>query len=338
MENKLSQNRTVNLDILKAFCAFFVVAIHAPFPGEFGRCFETLCRIAVPIFFMITGYFYSDVVKRGREVNQLKKIFILLIEANVIYVLWKLFVSLINGNFAAFNNLRSLLTWRNFLFFNESPFRSHLWYLGAVLYVLIIVFLADKIKIPKIWYKISIPVLLLCNFIFGEFALLVFGRKFGVYIPRNFLFMGLPFFCIGYCVKNGFGKRIKKNVLWFSVFLFSALSIVERYALKSIGIPPKQELYISTVFCAVSVFLLALNSKPCEKMKFAAVIGRKYCTWCYILHLVVLSTFGMLLKNTPIYGVYKYVMPVVVFAVTILLLAAVYKIKEFILSKRAVKA
>ncbi|WP_442863929.1 hypothetical protein [Blautia sp. KLE_1732_HM_1032] len=36
-----------------------IVCIHAPFPGKFGAYFTTLTRVAVPIFFMITGYFYG---------------------------------------------------------------------------------------------------------------------------------------------------------------------------------------------------------------------------------------------------------------------------------------
>ncbi|UEA30492.1 hypothetical protein LK422_03580 [Blautia massiliensis (ex Durand et al. 2017)] len=44
---------------MKAICAFLIVCIHAPFPGKFGAYFTTLTRVAVPIFFMITGYFYG---------------------------------------------------------------------------------------------------------------------------------------------------------------------------------------------------------------------------------------------------------------------------------------
>ena len=83
---RAEQSRADNIDILKAVCAFLIVCIHVPFPGTLGAYFTTLTRTAVPIFFMITGYFYSDVVKRGGENSQIKKLLKLVIEANLIYL------------------------------------------------------------------------------------------------------------------------------------------------------------------------------------------------------------------------------------------------------------
>lgn len=50
--------RNVGLDILKVIAAFFVVCIHAPFENEFGKDLKAISRCAVPIFFMITGFFF----------------------------------------------------------------------------------------------------------------------------------------------------------------------------------------------------------------------------------------------------------------------------------------
>ena len=77
MNKKRSDNfesRADNIDILKALCAFLIVCIHVPFPGKVGAYFTTLTRVAVPVFFMITGYFYSDTVARHKEKHQIKKI------------------------------------------------------------------------------------------------------------------------------------------------------------------------------------------------------------------------------------------------------------------------
>ncbi|MBU5459675.1 hypothetical protein [Anaerostipes sp. MSJ-23] len=61
------ESRADNIDILKSICAFFIVCIHIPFPGEGGNYFTVLTRIAVPI----TGYFYLDTLKRQREKKQI---------------------------------------------------------------------------------------------------------------------------------------------------------------------------------------------------------------------------------------------------------------------------
>lgn len=53
------ENRAENIDILKAICAFLIVCIHVSFPGKVGAYFTALTRVVVPIFFMISGYFYK---------------------------------------------------------------------------------------------------------------------------------------------------------------------------------------------------------------------------------------------------------------------------------------
>ena len=83
-QSRAEQSRADNIDILKVICAFLIVCIHVPFPGRVGAYFTSLTRIAVPIFFMITGYFYSDTVARHKEKQQIKKIFCLVVEANIL--------------------------------------------------------------------------------------------------------------------------------------------------------------------------------------------------------------------------------------------------------------
>ena len=57
--------RNVKIDLLRFICAFLVVVIHSPFPGLCGMDIEALSRIAVPIFIMITAYFYWTKKIRG---------------------------------------------------------------------------------------------------------------------------------------------------------------------------------------------------------------------------------------------------------------------------------
>lgn len=73
-----------------------IVCIHVPFPGIVGKYFTALTRIAVPIFFMITGYFYVDTNVGDREITQIKKILKLLVEANLIYIVWDSFCAVLS--------------------------------------------------------------------------------------------------------------------------------------------------------------------------------------------------------------------------------------------------
>ena len=141
MDKKTIVNkRYEGFDISKCIAAFLVICIHQPFPGEVGKCVVSIARVGVPIFFMITGYFYNSIMQRKYEMIQIKKILFLFISANVFYFILNLLLMIFKGSVVQY--LNNCFTFKNiflFVFFNESPFGGHLWYLGAILYVLIIV-------------------------------------------------------------------------------------------------------------------------------------------------------------------------------------------------------
>lgn len=61
---------------------FFSRLYTCAFPRKYRGLFSALTRVAVPIFFIITGYFYSDTIARHEEAHQIKKIILLVIEAS----------------------------------------------------------------------------------------------------------------------------------------------------------------------------------------------------------------------------------------------------------------
>ena len=259
------QQRTISIDILKSICAFLVVCIHAPFPGVVGEYLTVLTRIAVPLFFMITGYFYSDIVNKGGEVKQIRKILALFLEAILLYFLWKLFLTVLNNNIIVFfQSTLSINSFVKFLFLNESPFSSHLWYLGAILYVLLITFIADRLNCRQLLYILT-PILLLGDLILGKYSLIIWNREFPYILLRNFLFVGIPYFCIGCLIKSGFGRNISRKMLSALVLFFSFTSLLERFVLVSIDMNSTRDHYISTTLLAITVFLFALKSSIGEE-------------------------------------------------------------------------
>lgn len=308
--------RADNIDILKAICAFLIVCIHIPFPGTVGAYFTALTRSAVPIFFMITGYFYSDVVKRGEETRQIRKIMKLVIEANLIYLVWDSFYALVSRNMDFFQSTFTLKNLLKFLLLNESPLKGHLWYLGAILYVLIIVRVADKLKCGKMLYFLT-PVLLLGDLVFGKYSIVIWGREFPYIFVRNFLFVGIPYFCIGQLIRRR-GTKNQKEILSCLIVIFSLTSIYERLLLDNIGMNATRDHYISTTFLAGVVFLFALKCNGTNGL--LATVGRKYSTWVYIMHPIFITCFGTVAQKAGIYGVYHYIAPIVVYITTLIFL------------------
>lgn len=281
----------VGLDCLKCICAFLIVCIHAQFPGAFGKYFVALARSAVPVFFMITGFFYSQTAMKNRTVKQIKKIFGLVIGSNLFYLLWNTAVNLTNPAAAEayFSKCFSLKSAIEFLVFDESPFAEHLWYLSAVLYVLVIIMIADKIFGRQRLYPLA-PVLLLAGLCLGKYSGLLFGREFSVVYSRNFLFVGLPCFLIGdmlwqYRDKIQGLRGAHKKLPWLWVAVFTATTLLERFMIVSSGAYTAGDYYISTTLLACALFAAALQC-PAEArlINAMALIGRKHSAMIYIIH------------------------------------------------------
>ena len=77
--------RRQNIDILKAVCAFFVITIHCP-SIFLPRYIEPVTRMAVPVFFMISGYFYTN-SRLPHMVRKVKKTLGLLVITEAVYAL-----------------------------------------------------------------------------------------------------------------------------------------------------------------------------------------------------------------------------------------------------------
>lgn len=188
------------MDKLKCLYAFLIVCIHAPFPGEVRKYFEALTRIAVPIFFMISGYFFY----LPKDRKQIKKLFILFLMGNIVFFIWNASLAIVKGEFLPL--VFSLFTARNLfklIILNDSFIYGHLWYLGAILYVVVIVsivFKWDEKKGRKVLYIIT-TFLLLGDLMLGKYSLILFHQEFPYTFVRNWIFVGGPYFSIGMWVR-----------------------------------------------------------------------------------------------------------------------------------------
>lgn len=329
---RAEQSRADNMTF-ESIMRFLIVCIHVPFPGKVGAYFTTLTRVAVPVFFMITGYFYSDTVARHKEKHQIKKIGGLIIEANMIFFIWNIALNVLRGeNIVAY--IRSIFTGKNiieFLALNESPLAGHLWYLGAILYVLVIVLLVDKPNCRKLLYYLT-PVLLIADLAFGKYSLLIFHQEFPYILVRNFLCVGIPYFCIGNLIREKrCSEKWNRKILQVLIVVFTITSLAERFVLVSAGLNATRDHYLSTTSLAICLFVYALKSNWNNKELTA--IGRKYSTWLYIIHPIFITVFSIVTGKLGIKSIYRCIAPIVVYCATLVFLIILQKIKMAIKSK-----
>lgn len=324
--------RVFQIDILKAYCAFFVVCIHTiPANHTVGGYIVALCRCAVPIFFIISGYFSSDYISdKKRLKNRIGKIFYLFLYSNILYFVWNLVSSMIKnlpiiyffGENFTFKNIV------NFVLFNDNMFSGHLWYLEAILYVFLIVyFLKEKMK--KLYFLI--PILLLIDLIFGKYSLLFFRTEFPYIYMRNFLFVGLPYFMIGLLIKDLKNNRIinkKPSKLCLLSIIF--INIFERCILLQNDLNATRDHYFSTTLLSIALFLYFLNvdSEKCKINTVLKKIGRDYSTYIYIYHPIFISICSFLFHRFLHFNnIYVIIQPFIVYLFTLMFLIIWKRIK-----------
>lgn len=326
------------LDMLKTICAFLIVCIHAPFGGNAGGYITALARIAVPVFFMITGYFYDHLITSGNDKRQIKKTLVLCLGANFLYFAYYACVAIFKGSLLQY--LQETFTPINILkclVLNESMFNSHLWYLGALLYVLIILYALRKVSThwKKIIYVIT-PILLLGDLILGKYSLFLFNREFPYIIVRNFLFVGIPYFSIGIFIRENEDAFLFRNIknkrfIGFILCLFFIFTtIFERFILLKFNINATRDHYISSTLLAITLFVVFLrDSWNNERFQLPKRIGREYSAMIYIVHPLVIQWLGFIISKVNYHQFYDTIRPLWIFLITTIGVACFGKLVAF---------
>lgn len=338
----MEKQRWTCLDILKCLAALAVVEIHKPLDVQKGTEILILCRFAVPVFFMITGFFYPEIRARKREWRQFGKIFVIAICANLFYLLWDTFLAWEEGKKISEILLNRLedKTPEDYVLWNFSPLVPHLWYLQALLYVLVLAALVEYLGLRKLAY-LAIPVLLVGNLIRGNYSLLFWKKDYcHIYYARNFLYCGLPFFWLG-C---WFGERKEQlaaylnkkrmALLLIGVPVFWKMALMERKWLEKRSALGSEEEYAGTILMAICIFLFFIGWQKVyvenDFTRALAKIGKEYSMYIYIFHYAVLQALSQCLndKKSPVAKGYQQYGMIFIFVVTVILVAFFVRTKR----------
>ena len=216
------KKRNISLDLLKIILAIFVILQHSNFLIDYNEIINFLTvqgffRIAVPIFFIINGYYFKKIIDEKSLKKWIMRLFIL-------YFLWTLIYLPIWFNFS----IKSL-------FINILIGYHHLWYINAMILCGISLYLINKVKSKKLL------IIALVLFIFG--TMIQYLGNYHIFknniidtltnitfMYRNFLFLGLPFFITGYLIRiNNWWKNMtsKQNIIL--IVVSTILLFIESY-------------------------------------------------------------------------------------------------------------
>lgn len=335
--SRLVKQRINSIDILRFFAAFAVLLCHCS--GFFGELpLKAVCMSSVPVFFMISGYFFFFSSKKS-QAKSIKRILLLTVISNIFFFLYKFALSIASHKTSEFfSESFSLKKIIDFLVFNDSPFAGHLWFLSALLYTMIVCYFISKLKLNKILILSLAILLILIDTIFGSYGKLLFNISIDLVYLRNFIFAGIPYFLLGALLKKADLSHINKFLPIVLLVLFCATCLFERNIFELTGLVAERRTYISTVFIALSAFVLALIHPCCNTNGFEAflsTIGRKYSLSVYIIHPIVRDLLNLGFKRLGEVpdNIYKLISPIIILIVSVALAYMYYKFKEFLLTK-----
>lgn len=266
--------RNLSLDYLKLILSFLVVGIHGYFLYDINHYLsyifvQGVARISVPLFLIISGYFFFKITSILQFKKLLKRLFILYIIWFLIYT-YKWYYPGISLSKVIFN-------------FFSGPW--HLWYLIESIYAFIILWFLIKKK-----YSHQVIFVVLCSIIgitlqyiynyFSGIHLFEIGK---FYLYRNFLFYCLPFIFIGYSIhKYSYLINLSRNVL---LFIIGIILLLFESSINYYFSGNRFDILLSSYIVCPSLFTLI------SSMKYRSNSNRiaEYSTGVYLVHLIILS-------------------------------------------------
>lgn len=283
----LVTNRSNAIDVLKAVAALMVCYQHACGTGIASEYLLSLARIAVPLFVMITGYFYMETVKLSKQKIQIKKFFKIAVGMFILYFCVDVLSNLTSHNLS--NYLMSFINPQNifnFFVFNDPIAADHSWYMWAMIYVLLIVWLMPFVWKNKVVRFIAIISVLLSVPLISKYYFLFSDTQPAMAVYRNFLIPVSAYFLIGITIRQYQDKIIciSKRIRCALCILSILLIFSEKYLLSRLDLDQLSGTYFFTSVFAIMLFCLFLDMNVNNKYKRIAKFGRKYSLLFYVIH------------------------------------------------------
>lgn len=277
-----TNNRQYNIDILRLICALLVVCIHCT-SYSLRQYILPITRIAVPIFFIISGYFlYSNdneqtKLKIKRSIKKLTKIYTISL---IIFLIYAFMDGLANND----SNAIKLGPWKIFIFITNCsspffPYDFHLWFLIALIQGLILFYPLCKSITNNIRTAVIISfIFLLLNPILTNIEINIFNKIY--FIPFfKVIFLSLPYLIIGYYLRSK-PHIFNTPILYILLCFFIILSMIE-------GQYFNRENYHSTLFLSIIVFSIFREMKGNRNIiNLGGEIGQKHSLFIYIYRML----------------------------------------------------
>ena len=271
--------RNYLIDSIRLIAALFVIIVHLPFENynyELAVHIRLISRWAVPVFFMISGYFLSVKIKDDNSfyVKYISKLLGVIVISTILYMPLAL-------NSRGLGYFIYEFDW----FFLGSYF--HLWFLSALLFSTLVYMFFSMNKMEKVLNVLSICLLLFFVIIMG------YGYVFNITINQNvpMLYISIFFFNFGTYL-NYFFSNTKKSKIISILLLFFGLLIQE---LEVVFLDGKSsydsldfQMLFGTIFLSIGIIGCCFSFRQASN-NWLSEYGKRYGLFIYIYHVFLVK-------------------------------------------------
>lgn len=307
----------ISLDLLKIILAVFIIALHGKIFADINPEFSFftvngIFRIGVPIFLVITGYYFYLVKDLGKWLKRIC----------TLYIFWMIFYS-----FFYFDLTLSVSAIVKNVFFFIFGYH-HLWYLAGTILGGVLLFYTKNLA-TKIQFFLALSLFLTgvtlqylgnFHFLFGKMDTVL--NFYPLY--RNFLTVCFPFLMLGFLIyKLKLNERFRSYLiplLCLSIFILYVEAYVNYYYISK---NDPLDLMFSLVLICPLTFMVFLNLNIKGTSKNLAI----FSTALYLIH----PLFQNVLKHYSLNSVNSFIITLILSIVTSIFLIVIHKKFKFIL-------
>lgn len=314
-ENKKTEYALV--DAARLFFCICIVFLHSGayhlVPGEWF-VLHCLLRLAVPFFFVVSGYFwgrglhYGHANLRERLTRYIKRLlypYVVFSMINIVLAVWEMILNGMDGRKIVLRVLRSILFY---------PYGA-LWYVWASMIAVIL--LSWFIKREKLKLGILLGILLYCiALLMNSYYFLIEGTKIqrivDIYLKittsaRNGIFVGFIFMAIGVSMAwaDETQKERRVGLYWLLLTVSFIGLLAEVIYIRGKNTADDHSLFLSFLVLIPSLVKILLNYEiPMKKER--AILCRNLSVGIYYLHRIILSIIiivtmiGAMPTNRPV--------------------------------------
>lgn len=297
--------RNEYIDMMRIIGCIMVICIHSnPLTKISGILNFALCqiisRIAVPFFFITSGYFFAQKLysKDNNRNEKIKKYILKQINVYLIFSLIYSFFNIFIFKKSQLGSVKSILYFiREYLFIGV----SHLWYLNALIIsttLLVVIWRKCREKSIFIFSLVCYIVGTLLNsysFIFEGNLLEPFVRiYYSLFVTsRNALFFGFPMMTLGIIIyRYDILKKLRSSII--GLIISFVIYVIEVICLKLVGKPNYGDMYfflVPVTFCLFSTLLNLKNNASITLCNMKKIIF--YCSdltlLVYCIHILIIN-------------------------------------------------